>query len=136
MICVDTSALVKRYIAEPQSAPFDAFFIAHAPVAISRLTLVEMRCGLARRRAGHIDRRLEKRALEEMRTDIQEAPSSFIPWRRSGGGCLPSARARRKRGCCGAWTRCTFRWPRPWAPPASRLPTEIRPRRRAPSAFG
>lgn len=80
MIYVDTSALMKRYIAEPQSAPFDAFFIAHAPVAASRLTLVEMRCGLARRRrAGHIDRRLEKRALEEMRTDIQDGAIVLYP---------------------------------------------------------
>lgn len=80
MIYVDTSALMKRYIAEPKSAAFDAFFMERAPVAASRLTVVEMRCGLARRRrAGQIDSGLEKRILEEMRTDIQDGAIALFP---------------------------------------------------------
>lgn len=80
MIYVDTSALMKRYIAEPKSTTFDTFFMERAPVAASRLTVVEMRCGLARRRrAGQIDSGLEKRILEEMRTDIQDGAIALFP---------------------------------------------------------
>lgn len=80
MIYADTSALMKRYIAEPKSTAFDAFFMERAPVAASRLTVVEMRCGLARRRrAGQIDSGLEKRIIEEMRTDIQDGAIALFP---------------------------------------------------------
>lgn len=71
---------MKRYVSEPQSAAFDAFFVAQAPVAVSRLTMVEMRCALARRRrAGQIDAGLERRALEEIRTDIQDGAIALFP---------------------------------------------------------
>lgn len=73
LIYADTSAFIKRYISEAASAGFDAFFVARAPLAISRLTLLEMRCALARRRrAGQIDAALERAAMDEVRRDIQD----------------------------------------------------------------
>ena len=73
MVFVDTSALIKRYITEANSDEFDAFFMAHTPLAISRLTLVEMRCTLAqRRRNNEITALLEEQAMDEVRTDIQD----------------------------------------------------------------
>ena len=73
MIYLDTSALLKRYIMEPASAAFEDFFSAHAPFHSSRLTLVEARSALARRRrAGQITRKLEADAFEELRTDLQD----------------------------------------------------------------
>lgn len=73
MIYLDTSALLKRYIMEPGSAAFEDFFAANAPFHSSRLTLVETRSALARRRRiGQITRKLESDAFEELRTDIQD----------------------------------------------------------------
>ncbi|TSA53280.1 MAG: PIN domain-containing protein [Nitrosomonadaceae bacterium] len=73
MIYLDTSALLKRYIMEPESAAFEDFFAANAPLHSSRLTLVEARSALARRRrAGQITRKLESNAFEELRTDLQD----------------------------------------------------------------
>jgi predicted nucleic acid-binding protein len=73
MIYLDTSALLKRYIMEPGSATFEDFFAANAPFQSSRLTLVEARSALARRRRiGQITRKLESDAFEELRTDIQD----------------------------------------------------------------
>jgi len=82
MIYVDTSALVKRYISEAGSDTFDAFFLDRAPLAISRLTIVEMRCALARRRRSRqISAELEAQVLEAFRLDMQDgalAVSSFL----------------------------------------------------------
>lgn len=73
MIYLDTSALLKRYIMERESTAFEDFFAANAPFHSSRLTLVEARSALARRRqAGQITRKLESAAFEELRTDIQD----------------------------------------------------------------
>ena len=73
MIYLDTSALLKRYILESGSAAFEDFFAANAPFQSSRLTLVEARSALARRRRiGQITRKLELDAFEELRTDIQD----------------------------------------------------------------
>jgi predicted nucleic acid-binding protein len=77
MIYVDTSALVKRYLAEAGSDDFEAFFLEHAPLAISRLTVVEMRCALARRRRNHqISAELESQVLEAFRLDMQDGALS------------------------------------------------------------
>lgn len=73
MVYLDTSALLKRYITDPGSDPFDAFFLEHAPHTVSRLTFVEMRCALARRRrAGEISLQLEQEAMEEFQRDIHD----------------------------------------------------------------
>ncbi|MBU1665786.1 MAG: type II toxin-antitoxin system VapC family toxin [Gammaproteobacteria bacterium] len=80
MVYVDTSALLKRYITETNSDEFDAFFMARTPLAISRLTLVEMRCALARRRRnGEITSTLEEQAMDEVRTDIQDGVLAIHP---------------------------------------------------------
>lgn len=73
MIYLDTSALLKRYIMEPGSAAFEDFFAENAPFHSSRLTLVEARSALARRRrVGQITRKLESDAFEELRSDLQD----------------------------------------------------------------
>ena len=73
MIYVDTSALVKRYIQEPGSDTFDTFFLSRAPLGISRLTVIEMRCTLARRRrATLVSPELETQILEAFRLDMQD----------------------------------------------------------------
>lgn len=80
MIYVDTSALLKRYIPEANSDSFDAYFVAHAPVAISRLTLVEVRSGLARkRREGALSAKQERAAMDEVRIDIQDGALHVQP---------------------------------------------------------
>lgn len=71
MIYADTSALVKRYLDEPFSGEFDAL-LEHNGMAISRLTIVEVRCALARRRRNReIDVRRESRISAELAADIQ-----------------------------------------------------------------
>ena len=81
MIYVDTSALVKRYISEAGSDAFDAFFLAQAPLAISRLTIVEMRCALARRRRNQqISPTLETQVLEAFRLDVQDGALAISPF--------------------------------------------------------
>jgi len=71
MIYADTSALVKRYLEEPFSAEFDAL-LQQGGMAISRLTVVELRCALARRRRNReIDALRENRINAELASDIQ-----------------------------------------------------------------
>lgn len=73
MVYLDTSALLKRYVPEANSEVFDAYFVVHAPAAISRLGLVEIRCALARKRRNRtISTKLEKAAMDEVRTDITD----------------------------------------------------------------
>ncbi len=61
----DTSALAKWYLNEERSQDVERYIQEHGPVAISDLTVVEMRCLLARRRKreGHIDLKMESRAF-------------------------------------------------------------------------
>ena len=73
MIYLDTSALLKRYIPEANSQMFDAYFVDNAPCSISRLSLVEIRCALARKRRNKkITPLQEKAAMNQIRTDIQD----------------------------------------------------------------
>ena len=59
----DTSALAKWYLEEDGSDAFEAFVNACPVRTLSRLTIVEMRCLLARRRrAGEIDADYERNA--------------------------------------------------------------------------
>ena len=52
---------------------FDAYFVDHAPLSISRLGLVEIRCTLARKRRNkQITAEREKAAMNKIRTDIQD----------------------------------------------------------------
>jgi uncharacterized protein len=49
-IYFDTSSLAKWYINESQSDDVEKYILSHGPVVISDLTVIEMRCLLARRR--------------------------------------------------------------------------------------
>ena len=50
MVYIDTSALAKWYLNESRSEDFAAWIQTEAGAHISTLTVVEMRCLLARRR--------------------------------------------------------------------------------------
>lgn len=80
MIYADTSALIKRYITEPASDDFDRLLLSRGPMEISRLTVTEIRCALARRRqAGQIDTSLEAAAIKELRADILDGALRVSP---------------------------------------------------------
>lgn len=80
MVYLDTSALLKRYIPEANSDAFDAYFAEQAPLSISRLGLVEIRCALARKRRNRqISAEREKAAINEIRTDIQDGILAIYP---------------------------------------------------------
>ncbi len=70
---MDTSALAKMYLNEPASEKFRAFFRRQPmPPAISTLTILELRCLLARRRrAGDIDCNDERLAIEALEQQMQ-----------------------------------------------------------------
>jgi hypothetical protein len=68
---LDTSALAKWYLNEPFSEQFDAFIQGQPTAAISRLTVVELRCLLARRRrAGEITKAIESRVYVAFEKDV------------------------------------------------------------------
>lgn len=68
---LDTSALAKWYLNEPNADAFEAFVRTRPGAVVSRLTALELRCLLARRRrAGDIDARIERRALETFERDL------------------------------------------------------------------
>ncbi len=69
---LDTSALAKWYLNEPLSEAFEAFIQKQASASISRLTIVEFRCLLARRRrAGEITKTNESRIHEAFEADLR-----------------------------------------------------------------
>ena len=69
---LDTSALAKWYLNEPGSSEFEAFISRQAAAAISRLTVLEFRCLVARRcRAGDIDVDMERAVLSAFDADVQ-----------------------------------------------------------------
>ncbi len=68
---LDTSALAKWYLNEPFSEEFEAFIQELPSAVISRLTVVEFRCLLARRRrAGEITKTIERRVYASFEKDI------------------------------------------------------------------
>ena len=68
---LDTSALAKWYLNEPFSEEFEAFIQGQPAAAISRLTVVEFRCLLARRRrAGEITKTVESRVYAAFEKDV------------------------------------------------------------------
>jgi predicted nucleic acid-binding protein len=68
---LDTSALAKWYLNEPFSEEFEAFIQEQPTAAISRLSVVEFRCLLARRRrAGEITRAIESRVYASFEKDV------------------------------------------------------------------
>ena len=70
-VYLDTSALAKWYLNEPFSEEFEAFIQEQPAAAISRLTVVEFRCLLARRRrAGEITKTIESRVYATFEKDV------------------------------------------------------------------
>ncbi len=68
----DTSALAKWYLNESFSEDVERYLLEHGPVAISDLTVVEMRSLLARRRREkHVDSKLENRVFSTFEDDIR-----------------------------------------------------------------
>jgi predicted nucleic acid-binding protein len=68
---LDTSALAKWYLNEPFSREFEAFIREQQTGEISRLTVVEFRCLLARRRRAHeITTSIESRVYASFEDDI------------------------------------------------------------------
>lgn len=68
---IDTSALAKWYVNEPRSADFDTYMQQQSAAEISRLTVVEFRCLLARRRrAGDFDAKAEASAFNRFENDV------------------------------------------------------------------
>lgn len=73
MIYLDTSALAKWYLHEARSDHVETFIREHAPLAVSSLTVVEMRCLLARRRrCGDIDEAMETRVFAAFQEDLRQ----------------------------------------------------------------
>lgn len=69
---LDTSALAKWYLNEPFSEEFSEFIQKQASATISRLTIVEFRCLLARRRrAREITKTIESRVFEAFENDVR-----------------------------------------------------------------
>ena len=79
-VYLDTSALLKRYLPERNSDSFEAYFRDIESALISRLTLVELRSTLARkRREGRFDASKEAEVLIEISTDIQDGLLTVSP---------------------------------------------------------
>jgi uncharacterized protein len=78
---LDTSALAKWYLNEPFSEQFEAFIRAQPSAAISRLTMVELRCLLARRRrAGEITKSVETRVFAAFEQDVRAGHLQVHPF--------------------------------------------------------
>jgi len=72
IIYFDTSALAKWYINESRSDDVEEYIQQHGPVVISDLTVVEMRCLLARRRREkNITAKLEMEIFATFQEDIR-----------------------------------------------------------------
>lgn len=70
---LDTSALAKWYLNEPRSEDFAAFIQQQSSAVISRLTVLEFRCLLARRRRSRqIGQSLERRVFAAFEKDIRD----------------------------------------------------------------
>jgi len=72
VVYLDTSALAKWYLNESFSGDVEQFLMEHGPVAISDLTVLEMRSLLSRRRREkHVDPKLENRVFSTFEDDIR-----------------------------------------------------------------
>ena len=73
VIYFDTSALAKWYLNESRSEDVEEFIQERGAVDISELTIVEMRCLLARRRReGHINRDTELKVFAVFQDEVRE----------------------------------------------------------------
>jgi predicted nucleic acid-binding protein len=70
---LDTSALVKWYVAESDSDAFDDFIRNRTGAHISRLTVVELRCALSRRRRNReISATIERAAFKLFESHVRD----------------------------------------------------------------
>lgn len=77
---IDTSALAKCYVREPQSLRVLEWADAQGTLVTAALTLVEFRCLLGRRRrGGQIDGQLEQRALAEFDSHVRSGAWRIHP---------------------------------------------------------
>jgi hypothetical protein len=73
LVYFDTSALVKWYLNEPFSEQVELFIQQEGSVAISTLTVVEVRCLLARRRRnGELTPSLEMKIFATFQEDLRK----------------------------------------------------------------
>jgi predicted nucleic acid-binding protein len=73
IIYFDTSALAKWYLNEIRSDDVERYIQGHGPVGISELTVVEIRCLLARRRREkNIDSKMEVQIFATFQEDIRQ----------------------------------------------------------------
>jgi predicted nucleic acid-binding protein len=81
IIYFDTSALAKWYLNETRSEDVEKYIHDHGPIAMSDLTVVEMRCLLARRRReGSIDARMEMEIFATFEEDIRQRSLICYPF--------------------------------------------------------
>lgn len=72
LVYFDTSAVAKWYLNEPRSDDVEDYLRDHGPVAVSWLTIVEMRSLLARRRReGHFGPEIEWRVFATFEEDMR-----------------------------------------------------------------
>lgn len=77
---VDTSVLAKWYLNEARSDDVSAFLRAEAPVAVTTLTALELRCLLARRRrAGDLTAEQEMRVYATFEQDVGDGHVQMYP---------------------------------------------------------
>jgi predicted nucleic acid-binding protein len=89
VIYFDTSALAKWYINETKSEEVEQYIREQGPVSISDLTVVEMRCLLARRRREKsIDAKMETEIFATFQEDIRE---KFLICHQLPEGCAAGA---------------------------------------------
>lgn len=70
---LDTSVLLKRYVTEALSGEVDDFLRPYPYACVSRLSLVEFRCALARKRRNReIDADAERLALQGFEEDLRD----------------------------------------------------------------
>ena len=73
-VYIDTSALAKWYLNEARSEEFVAWIQTESEAHISTLTVVEMRCLLARRRRNHeISVEMEQKVFATIEDDIAQS---------------------------------------------------------------
>ena len=79
---VDTSARAKWYLNEASSDAFEAYIGEYAIAAISWLTVIELRCLLARRRrAKELPRATEQATFDLFQTDVRAGYLEIHPLR-------------------------------------------------------
>jgi predicted nucleic acid-binding protein len=89
IIYFDTSALAKWYINEAKSEDVEQYIREQGPVSISDLTVVEMRCLLARRRREKsIDAKMETEIFATFQEDIRQ---KFLICHQLPEGCAAGA---------------------------------------------